>query len=126
MARILIVDDEETVRFALREVLAAHGHAVDEAADGEVGLAKALGKGCDLVVADLIMPRREGIGMIQEIKRRLPDLPVLVISGGARTRGRDPLLDATAAGADAALRKPFSCSELLAAIERLLKRHEVP
>lgn len=122
MAKILIIDDEETVRFSLHEMLVEEGHVVDEASDGEEGLAKIDGSAFDLVITDLIMPRKEGIETIAEIRRRFSGLPILAISGGSRMRGLDPLAQAKAAGAAGILRKPFSCGELLEMVETLLKR----
>lgn len=123
MAKILIIDDEETVRFSLHEMLVEEGHVVEEAADGEEGLAKITDTAFDLVITDLIMPRKEGTETIAEIKARYPGLPVLAISGGSRMRGFDPLVQAKVAGAVAILRKPFSCGELLEMVDILLKRN---
>jgi CheY-like chemotaxis protein len=123
MAKILIIDDEETVRFSLHEMLVEEGHVVEEAADGEEGLAKITDTAFDLVITDLIMPRKEGTETIAEIKARYPGLPVLAISGGSRMRGVDPLVQAKVSGAVAILRKPFSCSELLEMVDFLLKRN---
>ena len=123
MAKILIIDDEETVRFSLHEMLAEEGHVVDEAADGGEGLTKVCGNTFDLVITDLVMPRKEGIDTIEEIRRSFPNSPVLAISGGSRTRGVDPLAQASEAGASAVLRKPFSYGELLETVDALLKRH---
>lgn len=122
MAKILIIDDEETVRFSLHEMLVEEGHIVDEAEDGNEGLAKIADTAFDLVVTDLIMPRKEGIETIVDIKKQAPDLPILAISGGSRMRGIDPLVQARTAGATAVLRKPFSCGELLEAIDALLRQ----
>lgn len=116
MARILVMDDEELARFTLREILEGAGHEVAEARDGEEGLLLLRQAAFDLVVTDIIMPRKEGVETVIELKRDHPQVKVIAISGGGRTRNLDFLKLAKEYGADRVLAKPFSESDLLEAV----------
>jgi CheY-like chemotaxis protein len=118
IATILVIDDEAEVRQTLARMLA--GHAVHEAADGGAGLALAAELAPDLVVTDILMPEKEGIETIRELRRAHPRVRILAISGGGQSGTLDFLDMARALGADAALAKPFRRSELLEMVERLL------
>lgn len=120
MARILIVDDEKNVRFTLGKALKSHRHEVFDAADGNEAL-KVL-KQCkiDLVVTDIIMPNREGLETIQEIRMNWPEVKIIAISGGGRVRNGEFLKVAKKIGADLVLKKPFSMNAFTDEIRKLL------
>lgn len=120
MARILVIDDEELARFTVREILESAGHEVVEARDGVEGLAMQRAQRCDLVVTDVIMPRKEGVEMIIEMKQEQPALRIIAISGGGRTRNLDFLKLAKEFGADKVLAKPFSADDLIGAVRECL------
>lgn len=113
MARILVIDDEDLARFTVANILESAGHEVVEASDGEEGLALQKEHPFDLVVTDIIMPKKEGVETIVELKRDFPDMKVIAISGGGRTRNLDFLELAKQFGADKILAKPFTEEELL-------------
>lgn len=121
MADILIIDDDDALRSAMRKILQRRGHAVREAVDGSSGLALMRESRPDLVVTDLYMPGKEGIETILELRAEDPDLPILAVSGGgvAMVPGLS-LSDAEALGANASLAKPFSVEAFQNAVERLL------
>ncbi len=123
MSRILIVEDNELVRRAMRLILELAEHEVVEASDGEAGLALLDGATPDIVLADLSMPGMGGIAFLAAAKQRAPRLPVIVMSGGALSPdGVDLLEVARQAGADRVLRKPFDDRTLLDALAALLPR----
>lgn len=120
MARILVIDDEELVRSALRLMLEFHGHEVTGACNGEEGIALHEKEPFDLIITDILMPRKEGVETIMELKRDYEDLKIIAISGGGKTRVIDYLKTARLLGADVTLAKPFDNAELLAAVETCL------
>lgn len=122
MARILIVDDEELVRYTMREILEECGHEVTEAKNGNECLALQKSTPFDLVITDIIMPEKEGIETIIELKRDYPELKVLAFSGGGRTRHFDYLEKAKEHGADEILPKPFTEKTIMALVDSLLSR----
>src|SRR5258706_15553324 len=99
MANILVIDDESEVRYAIRAVLEDQGHAVSEAETGTAGLAAIDDARFDLVICDIIMPDKEGIQTIVEIKQRLPKQKIVAISPGGRIKKQDYLALAAAVGA---------------------------
>ncbi len=120
MAKILVVDDEELARFTIREVLRTEGHEVVEAGNGNEGIDCLKAEPFDLVVTDIIMPEKEGVVMIIEIRRDFPDLGVIAISGGGRTHNLNFLELARKFGADKVLAKPFTAAELLQTVDECL------
>ena len=122
MARILLIDDEEIARYAVRQVLETGGHEVTEAENGNEGIALQKAQPFDLIVTDIIMPEKEGVETIIELKRDYPALPVIAISGGGRTRNLYFLKLAERSGADKALAKPFSEQELLQCVDDCLAK----
>lgn len=121
MARILVIDDEELIRETIRMKLEQSGHVVTEAANGVEGL-RALEDGLfDLVVTDIIMPEQEGIETIRKIRHRDPQVAIIAISGGGRGRNYQFLDIAKKLGANEALSKPFTGSQLLALVETTLR-----
>lgn len=123
MASILVIDDEPQVRRLLQQMLVRAGHEVVEAADGVQGLAVARERRPDLVVTDLLMPNKEGIETIRDLRRVDPGLPILVISGDP---GSALYLEmAKLLGAHAALTKPFRAAELVQSVAELLRQSKV-
>ncbi len=121
MAKVLLVDDGEMVRYALGKALRKAGHEVLEAADGVKVPSIIETEGADILVTDIIMPDQEGLGTIREVRGQYPRLPIVAMSGGGRMAGTDYLAMAKSLGADAILSKPFDKSELLALVDTLTK-----
>jgi CheY-like chemotaxis protein len=121
MATILVVDDEELARFTVREILEEGGHSVWEASGADEALRLLGAKSVDVLVTDIIMPGKDGIALVAEIRRTRPDIRIVAISGGGRTTRLDFLSVAKAYGADQALAKPFGGEQLLAAVSACLK-----
>lgn len=117
--RVLVIDDEDLVRDTLRRALETAGIEVVVATDGREGLRAYLANPTDVVVTDILMPEKEGIETIIELKRQHPDVKIVAISGGDRTGNTDFLKMAGLLGADRILQKPFRPKELLATIEDL-------
>jgi DNA-binding response OmpR family regulator len=128
LAKVLVIDDDRTVRFAICRGLKISGHESREAGDGKSGVDLAKQWQPDLVISDINMPEQEGIQTISELRQSFPHLPIIVISGEREVGNYAPLNDARQLGADAAIPKPFELALLLGEVERLLKRgaSEVP
>ena len=120
MACILVVDDEEFVRVTLRQMLEKAGHQVFEAANGVEALCALEKHEANLVITDIIMPEKEGIETIMELRRRKPGLKIIAISGGGRT-GNTIYLDlAKSFGATNILAKPFKTGEVQDLVSRTM------
>ena len=120
MGRILVIDDDEAMRGSVRRILERDGHDVHEAQDGAEGLRVFETFAADVVVTDLIMPGKEGIETIMELREAAPDVRILAVSGGGVGLHHDVLSDAEALGADASLAKPFTVDQLRSAVAPLL------
>ena len=116
--RILVVDDEPQIRRALVTALQGHGYAVEAAEDGEDALARIAAWQPDAVVLDLVMPRRDGLDVLREL-RTWTELPVIVLSARGQETDKVTALDL---GADDYLTKPFGIDELLARLRAVLRR----
>lgn len=121
MANILVADDEQAIRSILKMVLQMAGHAVEAASNGEEVLALARQRKFDLIVTDIIMPKKEGIETILELKKLNPAIKVIAISGGGRKGSMDFLQVAQMVGASHTIAKPFEPEDLVAAVEKCLK-----
>ncbi len=117
--RVLVVDDDKSVRESLRRSLEFNGYEVSLAADGAEALAGIAGASPDAVVMDVMMPRLDGIETTRALRSAGNDIPILVLTArdsvGDRVEGLD-------AGADDYLTKPFALEELLARLRALLRR----
>ena len=120
MARVLVIDDDQSVRQVMAKILEHHGHEVDQAEEGEEGLELVRTRAYALVVTDLVMPGKEGIETILDIRSEFPDLPILAVSGGISVSKTGPLMDAAQLGANDTLAKPFTTGELMGAVNALL------
>jgi len=118
----LIVDDDESVRSLLRMTLPEDGYEIDEATDGEQALALVEERVPDLVLLDWKMPGRHGSLVLDELKSRHPELPVIVLTAEIAEHHRDL---AESLKVDVFLTKPFSPLELLETIERLVGEHSL-
>jgi len=117
--RVLLIDDEVQFRMLLRRFLENSGYEVVEAADGEEGLKLFLEKPADLVISDILMPEKDGIETVLEIKRRFPNAKIIVVSGGG-WYGTDLDFDMAEKLGALTLKKPFELQELGDAIQKLL------
>ena len=115
--KILVIDDDPIVRHTIQAILEEAGHSVTCAEDGRRGLAAFRRNRPDVVVTDIIMPEKEGIETILELRRIWPEGRIIAISGGGRTEQKDGFLRvAIGCGADAVLAKPFEPEELVALV----------
>src|SRR3954463_9255542 len=121
MARILVIDDEESVREAVTQALRAGGHEVIQAAGGSEGLKRQAELPADVVITDMYMPGQDGVGVIVQLRRLAPHVPIIAITGNPMG---DMLMVAQKLGAVGVLEKPFGVKELLELIEKALKWHE--
>jgi DNA-binding response OmpR family regulator len=116
--KILVVDDEYLIRDVIKEYLVLEHFTVDEAENGVVAVEKALSKDYDLIVMDIMMPKKDGIQAVKEIKEK-KEVPFIVLS--ARNEEYDKLAGFEL-GIDDYVTKPFSPRELVARIKAILKR----
>ena len=119
MAQILIIDDEEPIRIVFRDILERAGHEVEEAADGEQGMIVQRDNPADIIITDIIMPGKEGLKTIMELRREFPGVPIIAISGGGHIPAEECLYLARRAGAAYTFIKPVTPQELLSAITAL-------
>ena len=120
MPRILIIDDDETIRHVLGKALEQAGFEVALAVDGRDGTQKFRSAHYDLVIVDIWMPEKDGLETLMEIRRNTPHAKVIAMSGGGQRGLMQPLNWAQQLGAVAALTKPFTAEELLAVIRTTL------
>lgn len=117
--RALIVEDDVIISGFVERGLREAGFAVDCAQDGDAGLDLALHTPYDVAVVDVMLPRRDGLAMIEELRRRRVMVPVLVLSA---RRSVDDRVRGLQAGGDDYLTKPFAFAELLARVQALIRR----
>ena len=119
MKRILVIEDEPQMLLGLRDNLELEGYEVQTAADGEEGLAKAAAFAPDLVILDVMLPRKNGFDVCRELRARSNSTPVVMLT--ARSAETDKVLGLEL-GADDYVTKPFSITELLARVRAVLRR----
>ena len=117
--RALLVEDDDTIAEFVARGLREAGFAVDRMADGDAGLAAALDASYDVAVVDVMLPRRDGLAVIDEMRRRSVTTPVLILSA---RRSVDDRVRGLQAGGDDYLTKPFAFAELLARVQALVRR----
>lgn len=118
--KILVIDDDPSVRKFIATTLKRENYAVTEAENGTQGLKKLQEeRDIAIIITDLLMPDKEGIETIMEIRKINPSLKILAISGGGKVGPENFLLLADAVGANATLKKPFSGQELLMCLRLL-------
>jgi len=115
--RILIIDDEESIRNVLSSLLQDAGYEVMEAENGRVGLQQCKRMPVDLVITDIIMPEGEGLETIRELRRSYPGLKIFAMTGARISKQLDILHIAAAFGAVRTFDKPFELVEILKAVQ---------
>ena len=121
MARILIIEDEEISRRTLAQILETAGHTVVAAEDGVKGLALYRQRPTDLINTDIMMPVKDGMQVINELKRDFPEAKIIAVSGSDKEERREFFFDVSRIlGAKCTFQKPIHPPELLAAIDELL------
>ncbi len=120
MGHILVVDDEPLICEMLEVVLSRAGHEVTVAGDGVQAMELAQELALDLVIADIVMPEKDGLETISELRKAKPDIKIIAISGGSRIGNFDFLAIAEKLGADASFYKPLDNDELLKTIDKCL------
>ncbi|HED11205.1 MAG TPA: response regulator [Caldithrix abyssi] len=120
MKKILFIDDDPFLREAFSEILQRNGFEVITLEDGKNAKNKVHDLEFDLVITDIVMPEKEGIETITEIRSINESIPILAISGGGRISPRSHLHLAEHMGANATLEKPFDGSTLIAKINSML------
>lgn len=126
MARILIIDDEPQIRSMLKLMLEREGYEVVEAPDGVEGIKIYRQNPADLIITDLIMPNKDGIGMIIDLKKEFPDVNIIAMSGGGLNKPDGYLKGAKKLGAACTLTKPIDREEMLRAVKDILKESPSP
>ena len=120
MSSILIIEDDSGVRDLFKKCLEKAGHEVHCANDGEAGLKSYRDFQSDLVITDMVMPKKEGVETIFELKREFPDVKIIAISGGGLLEPGRYLALAKAQGVEKILQKPIKSSLLLSSTEEVL------
>jgi DNA-binding response OmpR family regulator len=117
--RIAVVEDEPAIRRGVVDALRLTGYDVTEAADGAVGLQVAVRPDIDLILLDLLLPRRDGLEVLSEVRKVCPTRPVIILTARGTEEDR---IRGLKMGADDYVVKPFSARELLARVEAVLRR----
>ncbi|PYR78539.1 MAG: DNA-binding response regulator [Acidobacteria bacterium] len=117
--RLLLVEDDDTIAEFVEKGLREAGYAVDRARDGETGLARALADHYDAAIVDVMLPRLDGLSLIDAVRARGVRTPVLILSA---RRSVDDRVRGLQAGGDDYLTKPFAFAELLARVQALIRR----
>lgn len=120
MAKVLVIDDDPSFRRMIRMILTRMRHDVVEAQDGNEGVESFEAERPDLVICDIVMPNKEGIETILEIRALEPNARIIAMSGGGLSVGTGYLTAALKLGANLVLSKPFRPAELTAMVEQLL------
>ena len=121
MPLILIIDDEPQIRSLLKLMLERDGYEVAEAPDGIEGIRIYRQNPADLIITDLIMPNKDGIGVIIDLKKEFPNVKIIALSGGGLNKPEGYLKGAKKLGAACTLTKPIDRGEMLRAIKDVLK-----
>ncbi|MBQ6277772.1 MAG: sigma-54-dependent Fis family transcriptional regulator [Bacteroidales bacterium] len=119
MAKILVIDDERSIRNTLSDILSLEGHKVDVAEDGEQGFKKASESKFDAVFCDIKMPKMDGLEVLTKLHDSFPELPIVMISGHGDI---DTAVDSIKKGAFDYIQKPLDLNRLLVTLRNALDR----
>jgi DNA-binding response OmpR family regulator len=121
-ARILVIEDNAVVRMTIQRILEKAGYQVHCVNDGALGVAAFATVAPDLVITDIVMPNKDGLETIKELRASAPACPIVAVSGGGRVGNMDVLRYAEEIGASKGLRKPFEPRDLIGVVEAALGR----
>jgi CheY-like chemotaxis protein len=124
MAKILILDDEPSILLMLKKLLEKAGYEIEVALNGKEGMKLFEINKPDLLITDIIMPEKEGLETIFELRRNYPDLKIIAISGGGRIGPDGYLPGAKLLGANAVFTKPIVPKDFLQAVSDLLNEQK--
>jgi CheY-like chemotaxis protein len=124
MAKILVLDDEASIVLMIKKMLEKAGHEVEMALNGKDGMILFEQNKPDLLITDIIMPEKEGLETIFELRQKYPDLKIIAISGGGRISPEGYLPGAKLLGADMVFQKPLDQKEFLQAVATLLDEQD--
>ena len=124
MAKILVFDDEPSILLMIKKMLEKAGHEVDLALNGKDGMELFEKNKPDLVITDIIMPIKEGLETILELRKKHPGLKIIAISGGGRVGPDGYLPSAKLLGADMVFQKPLVQKEFMEAVSMLLNKNK--
>ena len=117
--RILIAEDEKKVAHFIQKALRQEGHAVDEVHDGNAALERALATSYDVIVLDVMMPGRDGLSVLRQLRQERMNTPVLLLTARGEVSER---IEGLNLGADDYMGKPFAMGELIARVNALIRR----
>jgi CheY-like chemotaxis protein len=120
MPHILLIEDDDDVRNMLRKTLEVLGHTVAAASNGKEAIALYQTTPADIVLTDIIMPEKDGLETIRELRRNHPEIKIIAMSGGGRVSAKSYLPIAKMLGAAQILTKPFTHDQITAAINSVL------
>jgi len=124
MKKILIIDDEPNILLMLKKMLEKSGFEIDLAPNGLEGIRLFKESNADLVITDIIMPEKEGLETIRDMRQIKPDLKIIAMSGGGKVSAENYLGAAKIFGAAKLVAKPFTRSEMISAVEELLGKSQ--
>ena len=120
MQKILIIEDDHHILLMMKKMLGNKGFEIILASNGNEGLEMFKKNKFDLVITDIIMPEKEGLETIREMKRMRPDLKIIAMSGGGKISADNYLETAKIFGASKLLSKPFSRQQLVTAVQEIM------
>ena len=125
MARILVIEDDDSIRELIEKFMLLDGHEVETAENGAVGLKMIGSRQYDLLITDIVMPEQDGIGVLMELRLKSSKIKTIVITGGSlKLQMHDLMLTARAMKADRVLQKPLDFENLSLTVTELLKSAE--
>ncbi len=123
MDTILVIDDDPLILDVVREILELDNYAVETALSGAEGIDKHREHPADLVITDLIMPHKDGLSVISELKKEFPGVRIIAMTGTPKV---EKLLAAVQADVNRVIAKPFDQEELLEAVAQLMDDEAAP
>jgi DNA-binding response OmpR family regulator len=125
MARILVIDDEASIGIMIKRMLEKAGHEVEVATNGNEGLKLVSIFKPNLLITDIVMPEKEGLEIIFDLRKRDPKLKIIAISGGGRFQYEGYLTSAKHLGANKVYQKPLDLKEFMKGISEMLNKKDL-